>query len=129
MRLEHTDTANPPNALKTNRNIEVEGRMIPIDDEGYLVDFNDWSPALTEAMAEATGVKLTDEHWLLIDFLHRFYQEYEIAPEIPILVRNLCKDQNDCRWTKRYIEELFPGGAKMACRFAGLTKPVGRSCL
>jgi tRNA 2-thiouridine synthesizing protein E len=129
MRLEHTDTANPPDALKANRNIEVEGRMIPIDDEGYLVDFNDWSPAVTEAMAEAAGVKLTDEHWLLIDFLHRFYKEYEIAPEIPILARNLCKDQNDCRWTKRYIETLFPGGAKMACRFAGLTKPVGRSCL
>jgi tRNA 2-thiouridine synthesizing protein E len=129
MRLEYTDTNPPDAALEASRSIEVEGRMIPIDDEGYLMDFNDWSPAVTEAMAEAAGVKLTDEHWLLIDFLHRFYKEYEIAPEIPILVRNLCKDQNDCRWTKRYIETLFPAGAKTACRFAGLTKPVGRSCL
>lgn len=129
MRLERTDTANPPEALKASKNIEAEGRLIPIDEDGYLIEFNDWSPAVTEAMAETEGVKLTDEHWLLIDFLHRFYQEYEIAPEIPILARNLCKDQNDCRWTRRYIEALFPGGAKMACRFAGLTRPVGRSCL
>ena len=129
MRLEHTDTANRSDALQANRTIEVEGRLIAIDVEGYLLDFNDWSPAVTEALAEADGVKLTDEHWLLIDFLHRFYEEYKIAPEIPILARNLCKDQNDCRWTKRYIETLFPGGAKMACRFAGLTRPVGRSCL
>lgn len=129
MRLEHPDTADPLEAVKANRTIEVDGRMIAIDDEGYLIDFDDWSPAVTEALAEAAGVKLTEEHWLLIDFLHRFYKEYEIAPEIPILARNLCKDQNDCRWTKRYIETLFPGGAKMACRFAGLTRPVGRSCL
>jgi tRNA 2-thiouridine synthesizing protein E len=129
MRLEHTDTSHPPDALKATKTIDVEGRMVSLDDDGYLVDFNDWSPAVTEAMAEADGVKLTDEHWLLIDFLHRFYKEYEIAPEIPILARNLCKDQNDCRWNRRYIETLFPGGAKMACRFAGLTKPVGRSCL
>ncbi|MES9991986.1 MAG: TusE/DsrC/DsvC family sulfur relay protein [Candidatus Thiodiazotropha sp.] len=129
MRLEHQDAVQPQDAVKASKTIEVEGRMVAIDDEGYLLDFGDWSPAVTEALAEADGVKLTDEHWLLIDFLHRFYEEYEIAPEIPILARNLCKDQNDCRWTKRYIENLFPGGAKMACRYAGLTKPVGRSCI
>lgn len=129
MRLEHQDAVRPLDAVKASKTIEVEGRMVAIDDEGYLLDFGDWSPAVTEALAEADGVKLTDEHWLLIDFLHRFYAEYEIAPEIPILARNLCKDQNDCRWTKRYIDNLFPGGAKMACRYAGLTKPVGRSCI
>ncbi|MBT2996296.1 MAG: TusE/DsrC/DsvC family sulfur relay protein [Candidatus Thiodiazotropha sp. (ex Ctena orbiculata)] len=129
MRLEHQDAVRPLDAVKASKTIEVEGRMVAINDEGYLLDFGDWSPAVTEALAEADGVKLTDEHWLLIDFLHRFYAEYEIAPEIPILARNLCKDQNDCRWTKRYIENLFPGGAKMACRYAGLTKPVGRSCI
>jgi tRNA 2-thiouridine synthesizing protein E len=129
MRLEINETSNPPDAIKTHKSIEVEGRQLPVDDAGYLIDFNDWSPAVTETMAEADGLKLTDEHWLLIDFLHRFYKEYEIAPEIPILTRNLCKDQNDCRWNKRYIEMLFPNGAKMACRYAGLSKPAGRSCL
>ncbi|MEW8505850.1 MAG: TusE/DsrC/DsvC family sulfur relay protein [Candidatus Thiodiazotropha sp.] len=129
MRLERQDAVRPLDAVKASKTIEVEGRMVAIDDEGYLLDFGDWSPAVTEALAETDGVKLTEEHWLLIDFLHRFYAEYEIAPEIPILARNLCKDQNDCRWTKRYIENLFPGGAKMACRYAGLTKPVGRSCI
>ncbi|MCU7838293.1 MAG: TusE/DsrC/DsvC family sulfur relay protein [Candidatus Thiodiazotropha sp. (ex Troendleina suluensis)] len=129
MRLEYSETESPPDSVKAHTSIEVEGRMIAIDKDGYLLDFDDWSPAVTKALAEADGVQLSDEHWLLIDFLHRFYKEYEIAPEIPILARNLCKDQNDCRWNKRYIESLFPGGAKMACRFAGLTKPVGRSCL
>lgn len=108
--------------------VEVEGRMIQIDQEGYLVDPSDWTAAVTEYMAELDGVELVDDHWLLIDFLNRFYTEYQIAPEMPVLARNLCKDQHDCRWTRKYIKQLFPDGARTACRYAGLPAPVGRSC-
>ncbi len=108
--------------------IEVDGRYIPLDGYGYLVDPDDWSTAVSEQMAVLDDVQLGDDHWVLIDFLHRFYREYDIAPELPVLARNLCKDQKDCRWTRRYINELFPGGAKTACRYAGLPTPVGRSC-
>lgn len=108
--------------------IEVAGKYIPLDVHGYLVNPEDWSSEVAIAMAETDGVELVDDHWILIDFLNRFYAEYSVAPELPILARNLCKDQNDCRWTRRYIKELFPGGAKTACRYAGLPAPVGRSC-
>ncbi|MCB1772259.1 MAG: TusE/DsrC/DsvC family sulfur relay protein [Gammaproteobacteria bacterium] len=113
---------------RENPVIEVEGRYVSLDRHGYLVDPDDWSKALTERMAELDGVELGDDHWLLIDFLHRFYREFSVAPELPVLARNLCKDQKDCRWTRRYINQLFPDGAKMACRYAGLPLPVGRSC-
>ena len=109
--------------------LEVEGRAISTDDEGYLVCFEDWTRAVAEELAARDGISLTDEHWILIDFLHRFYNEMQIAPEMPILSRQLCKDQSDCRWTRGYIKTLFPDGAKMACRYAGLPGPVGRSCL
>lgn len=109
--------------------LDLGGRSIPTDGEGYLLDFNDWTPAVTDAMANRDGIELTKDHWTLIDFLHRFYREFEIAPEMPILSRNLCKDQQNCRWTRSYIKQLFPNGAKTACRYAGLPAPVGRSCL
>lgn len=109
--------------------LEVEGKTIHTDAEGYLIDIADWSPAVSETLAAADGVTLGDDHWLLIDFLHRFYKEYEIAPELPILSRNLCKDQKNCRWSRSYIKKLFPSGARSACRYAGLPAPVGRSCL
>ena len=115
-------------SLREHSVIEVDGRFISLDAEGYLVDLEDWSRGLAEQMAVLDGIELTDDHWLLIDFLHRFYKEYALAPELPVLARNLCKDQQDCRWTRRYIKELFPGGAKTACRYAGLPAPVGRSC-
>jgi tRNA 2-thiouridine synthesizing protein E len=128
MRLEQQERSEKRKATHAP-SIEVEGRFIPIDSEGYLLDVDDWSPAVTETLAARDGVSLGEDHWTLIDFLHRFYKQFEIAPEMPILSRNLCKDQQNCRWTRRYINTLFPDGAKTACRYAGLPAPVGRSCL
>lgn len=129
MRLEQQERSSATNKTNQAPSIEVDGRIILTDSEGYLLDPADWSPAVTEALAAKDGVKLEEDHWILIDFLHRFYQQFEIAPEMPILSRNLCKDQENCRWTRTYIKQLFPQGAKTACRYAGLPAPVGRSCL
>ena len=121
MRLEQLERSK---TVKTNQTpcIEIKDKIILTDNEGYLLDPADWSPAVTETLAARDGVRLEEDHWILIDFLHRFYQEFEIAPERPILSRNLCKDRT-------YIKKLFPRGAQTACRYAGLPAPVGRSCL
>jgi len=128
MRMEEVTGRSAVEEPREHAVIEIEGRLIQIDQEGFLIDTGDWSTAVTDYMAEADDLELLDDHWLLIDFLNRFYIEFQVAPELPVLARNLCKDQNDCRWTRKYIKQLFPGGAKTACRYAGLPAPVGRSC-
>jgi len=120
------ETFLPPTEVAT---LEIAGRYIQTDARGYLLDLSDWDRDVTVEMAAADGLELTEDHWLLIDFLHRFYKEFQIAPELPILSRCLCKDQHDCRWNRKYIKQLFPMGAKTACRYAGLPAPVGRSCI
>jgi dissimilatory sulfite reductase related protein len=129
MRLEQQPTTQSPDVVASTLTINAKGRLVELDQYGYLIDSNDWSAAITEQMAEADNLVLTDDHWLLIDFLHRYYREYQLAPELPILSRSLCKDQKDCRWTRKYIRKLFPGDARTACRYAGLPAPVGRSCV
>ncbi len=123
MRMEEarSDAAGIPPAGNT---LEVGGRFILVDDGGYLLYPSDWSKDVAITMAQADGVELVDDHWLLIDFLNRFYDEYEVPPTLAVLSRNLCKDQHNCRWTRKYIKELFPGGANWACRYAGLPKPT-----
>ena len=125
MRMEQSEdrsgTAKPHGGYSLN----IDGREVPLNEEGYLADISDWSTEVAETMAEADGVELGDDHWLLIHFLHRFYKEFDIAPDMASLSRNLCKDQDDCRWTRKYILQLFPDGAKSACRYAGLPEPVG----
>lgn len=128
MSMEQQQRVEEPKQVK-NPVLEIEGRSISTDGQGYLLDFNDWSPGVTKALASDDGIELNEDHWTLIGFLHRFYREFKIAPEMPILSHNLCKDQHDCRWKRTYIKKLFPNGAKAACRYAGLPAPVGRSCL
>jgi tRNA 2-thiouridine synthesizing protein E len=116
----------------TGRNQVIDlggGKYVEVDPEGFLLDPSAWTRECAEWMAAADGIALGDDHWLLIDFLHRFFVEYGLAPTLQVLARNLCKDQKDCRWTRRYIRELFPGGASTACRYAGLPAPLGNGCL
>ncbi len=113
----------PPPAL------EIDGRTIAVDDEGYLLDSADWDHALYSMMAESDGIVLADDHWIAINFLRDFYQEYGIAPELYLMQRALCKREGDCRWDRQYLRQLFPlHGARDACRYAGLPKPIKGSC-
>ena len=122
MRLEEWER---PEARNTSHStsVEVDGRMIEIDAEGYLIHATDWSRAVTEALAESDGVELREDHWLLIDFLHRFYAEYEIAPDMPILSRNLCKDQEDCSWTRALYQKAFSRWRQDGLPLCGSARP------
>ena len=75
MRMEEVQGRSAAPEPQEHTVLEVEGRYITIDQEGYLIDPADWSMAVTETMAQADGLELVDDHWLLIDFLNRFYAE------------------------------------------------------
>ena len=81
--------------------LEVAGRSIATSINGFLLDLSDWSREVSEAMAVADGIELTDDHWLLIDFLHRFFTEFGIAPEMAVLARERRLRPRSCspeRW-------------------------------
>ncbi len=97
-----------------------DGSAIEIDEDGFLSNSNDWSQELAEEFARIDGIaELTDQHWLIIDYLRFHYSEFGIAP----LIRRICEDNF---FTLKQIFELFPKGpANGACRIAGLPKPDG----
>lgn len=104
-------------------------RATGFDQEGFLKESEAWSPRLAEQMAEKEGVLLTTDHWTVIDFLRRFYLQYGIAPGLSLLQRALCKEMNDCRWSRKYLRQLFHvRGVSDACRYAGLPKPLIEGC-
>jgi len=96
------------------------------DPEGYLRRREDWSRELAEEMAAADGIVLDEAHWEVIGFLQDYYEQYEIAPAIRILTKQIGKRFGKEKGNSRYLYELFPRGpAKQACRYAGLPKPTG----
>jgi TusE/DsrC/DsvC family sulfur relay protein len=106
--------------------LEFEGNKYEIDEDGFLVDWQDWKEGMAQLMANEDGLTLTSEHWEIIKFLREYFIKFQIAPMIKILVKELGKAMGPEKGNTKYLYELFPAGpAKQACRFAGLPKPTG----
>ena len=98
----------------------------PVDEEGFLVDLNDWTKEIAEQMASDDGVDLTEEHWNVLNFLREYYEEYQIAPAVRVLTKAIAKSMGKDKGNSKYLYGLFPyGPGKQGCRFAGLPKPTG----
>ncbi len=107
-------------------NIEIDGRLLETDEEGYLQNLSDWSVEVATRMAAKDGIELDENHWEVINFLREYYDEYKIAPAIRILTKAMAKKLGREKGNTRYLYKLFPEGpAKQACRYAGLPKPTG----
>ncbi len=92
---------------------------VDLNDEGYMVDPNAWTPEIAVAISEKVNIPLTDRHWVVINFARA---EFDANGEAPTL-RRITK-QTDV--STKEIYSLFPGGpAKMAAMIAGLGKPTG----
>ncbi|MFN3396890.1 MAG: TusE/DsrC/DsvC family sulfur relay protein [Thermodesulfovibrionales bacterium] len=96
--------------------IEVSGREIEVDDEGYLRDFNDWNEAVACAIAEREGVEeLTKERLDIIRFIRDYYKQYNFFPILNAVCKNVHQPK-DC------IQEQFLDPI-VAWKIAGLPKP------
>jgi tRNA 2-thiouridine synthesizing protein E len=101
--------------------IEVNGKKLEINDEGFLANPSEWDNevAIILAKTEEGLENLTDEHWAVINFIRGHFLETNLAP----MVRSICKTTG---LQLKRIYELFPSGpAKGACKLAGLPKPDG----
>jgi TusE/DsrC/DsvC family sulfur relay protein len=100
--------------------MELGGKMLEVDEDGFIADPAQWDEGVAASLAQTEGVDdLTETHWKLVHYLREYYLKYNIAP----MIRKLCKDTG---LPLKQIYELFPSGpAKGACKVAGLPKPTG----
>jgi len=105
---------------------ELNGATIEHDEEGYLTDLSQWNEELAVILAKDEKIDMNDEHWEVVNFLRNYYDEYQIAPAIRVLVKALKKTMGKDKGSNKYLYTLFPyGPAKQACKIAGLPKPTG----
>jgi len=106
--------------------INVGGKDVEVDEEGYLTDLSDWTEEIGSFLASQDELELTTAHWEIITFLREYYDEYQIAPAVRVLTKAIGKKMGKDKGNSKYLYELFPyGPGKQACRFAGLPKPTG----
>jgi len=100
--------------------VEYEGKQFDVDEDGFLLNFEQWAPEWVDYVKESEGIsEMSDEHNKVIEFLQDYYKKNGIAP----MVRILSKVTG---FKLKHIYELFPSGpGKGACKMAGLPKPTG----
>jgi dissimilatory sulfite reductase related protein len=106
--------------------IEIDGKSYETDEEGYLVNLEEWVPGIADIMSAEDDLVLGEEHWDIINFLREYYEEYQIAPAVRVLTKAVGKKLGKEKGNSKYLYSLFPyGPGKQACRYAGLPKPTG----
>jgi tRNA 2-thiouridine synthesizing protein E len=101
--------------------LEVNGVSIETDDNGNLVNVNDWNEDVAKALAAVEGIELTDDHW---DVLKYMREEYLDNGGNQPMERVILKDMSK-RWGRKLsskdLYKLFPlAPSKQGNRIAGL---------
>jgi len=95
------------------------------DQEGFLIDLRLWDRDLALKMAENEGLKLNNEHFVILHLARDFHQEFDISPEMRPLVKWVKRKLGDDKGNSIYLQGLFGGSpAKIISKLAGLPKPL-----
>lgn len=93
---------------------------VRLNEQGYLLDLNEWNKDVARAIAREENIELGDRHWQVIQYLQDQYRK-----DVPLTIRKVGK--SGVVDIKEFYA-LFPGGPlKKASRIAGIPKPA--SCI
>ncbi|KAA8734829.1 TusE/DsrC/DsvC family sulfur relay protein [Acinetobacter qingfengensis] len=97
---------------------------LELDQDGHLVDYQQWSPEAAQQLANNLELQLTDWHFSVLNALRNFYTEYGYAPATRPLIKYLSKMVNP-EISNQLLMQKFNTGlvARHLNRLAGLPKP------
>ena len=109
------------------RTLNVDGRDVLTDSEGYIVHLDHWSESFVHVQAAVEGLTLTPEHWEVVNFLRDYWHEHGVQCEVRKIVKHFEKAWGDERGSSSYLHRIFPRGGpqKQGNRLAGLMRTKG----
>jgi len=104
--------------------LEVRGRNIETDVQGFLAHLDEWSEDYAEQLADQDGIELYDDHWELIFYFRDYYEENMTNPTMRTLIREKSRPFHDRKAYEKHIYHLFPcDPVHEICKLAGLPLP------
>ena len=105
--------------------MQISGKDIEQDPEGYLVDPDDWNPEVAKMLAQEENLTLDDNHWHVFDFMRVYYTEHGVPPDVRHTSKQLGADFSlDKKTAKAKLFKMFPYGyVKQACKISGMRRP------
>ncbi len=101
--------------------IEISGEKIETTVNGYIVNAEDWSKELANAIASLEKIELTQRHWDVINYLREeYFNNAENQPNTRNLVKHFEKFWGE-KIDAKVLYDLFPGDpSKQGGRISGL---------
>ncbi len=90
-----------------------------VDNEGFLVDRDDWNEAVAAQLADADGYEMTDEIMGYIREARGMYAEDGVVPPIRKFSKKVGTD------SKHLYDVFKKGPMKLICKWGALPKPTG----
>jgi len=109
------------------RTLQVAGRAVLTDSEGYLVNPADWSEGFVRAQAEQEGLALGAAHWEVIRYLRDHFARRGTQSSVRDMIRHFSRVWGEGLGSNRHLHALFPRGGpqKQGNRLAGLLRTKG----
>ena len=101
------------------------GNSVARDNEGFLLNPDDWNEALAESIAMELDIDLTEDHWFVVRFIRDWYDSYQSVPEARKLLKSMKQELGADKSSRKFLYGLFPYGyGQQACMIAGMRKPL-----
>lgn len=98
----------------------IAGKLITVNEEGYLTDFSQWDEQVAEVLATEAEIILTPRHWEILRYL-----QTEHINQVALSIRRIGK--SGVVDIKEFYQ-LFPmAPLKTATKITGIPKPA--SCI
>ncbi len=76
--------------------IQVAGKNIKLDEEGFLINQEDWNHDVAREIAKNAGIdKLDDDQMEIIEFLRKYYKKYNAFPILNYVCKHV-KQPREC---------------------------------
>lgn len=100
-------------------------KTLATDNEGFLLDPNDWSEELAEEIARREEVPLSEDRWAVVRFVREWFEFRQSVPEARFALKAMREQLGAEKATRKYLYTLFPYGyGQQACKIAGMRKPL-----
>ena len=85
--------------------LKYEGGKVELDDDGFLVDFEEWNENVARAIAKKEGLtEFSDDMIAVIRFMLSYYKEFKFFPVLNAVCKNVHQPR-DCV-TEEFIDPM-----------------------
>ena len=105
--------------------ITVNERIIEVDNEGYLLNPDDWDLDVANKLSEIINVDMTELHWEVVNYVRNYFDDNYAVPEFRHCLKFLTAKLGKDLVNRKFVYKLFPYGyGQQACKIAGMRKPL-----